>query len=263
MDYIRTPQQAERNAAEQMRALGFADAQVTRGGADGGIDVRSSRAIAQVKYQAHQIGRPAVQNLYGARGTDHHLKMLFFAGTAYSAPAIKYADSVGVCLFEYSPLGELTAINAAAVALRREAVKTPGVQRPPANNIWKRAVRAQSAGPRPWQLEQEPLNAAELQRPVTPPRPAVHRPTPDGSTPGKDTAAAERRAPRPQSTRRTSQPARPEPAPRPTVFDRLEAKDQAAAAAFAQRRGIQQGSREVPAVQERKPSWIARLLKRS
>ncbi|WP_411157656.1 restriction endonuclease [Nocardia puris] len=62
--YIRTPQEAERNAAARMREMGFADAAVTAGGADGGVDVRASRAIAQVKWRGGMVSRPEVQKLF-------------------------------------------------------------------------------------------------------------------------------------------------------------------------------------------------------
>ncbi|WP_440717520.1 hypothetical protein [Gordonia oryzae] len=49
MDYISSFHQAELNGAAVLRDMGFADAKATTGGADGGIDVRSRRAYAQVK----------------------------------------------------------------------------------------------------------------------------------------------------------------------------------------------------------------------
>ncbi|MDV7091081.1 hypothetical protein [Rhodococcus opacus] len=49
MEYITTPEAAELNAAARMRELGYPDARVTGRGADGGVDVVSDRAVAQVK----------------------------------------------------------------------------------------------------------------------------------------------------------------------------------------------------------------------
>lgn len=48
MKYIDSPEAAEVNAVLQMRDLGFVDAQVSGRGTDGGIDVFSERAVAQV-----------------------------------------------------------------------------------------------------------------------------------------------------------------------------------------------------------------------
>lgn len=70
MQYITTPHQAELNAADKMKSWGFTDAVATTGGTDGGIDVRSSRALAQVKWKGGAAGRPEMQQLYGVRGTD-------------------------------------------------------------------------------------------------------------------------------------------------------------------------------------------------
>lgn len=100
-----------------MRHWGFDDAAVTRTGPDGGIDVDASEAVAQVKFSAHAIGGPAVQQLFGARGPDTGKAMLFFTGTSYSAQATAYADRVGMALFTYDLLGQPSAVNAAARGL--------------------------------------------------------------------------------------------------------------------------------------------------
>src|SRR3954452_2909829 len=58
---------AEALAAWHMRKLGFEDASVTKAGADGGLDVTSREAVAQVKhYSKGPIGSPAIQQLRGA-----------------------------------------------------------------------------------------------------------------------------------------------------------------------------------------------------
>lgn len=111
MQYIRTAAEAASNAAEQMRRMGFADATALLGGADGGIDVFSSGAYAQVKWRGGEAGHADVETLYGARGHDHTRGLLFFAASGYAADAIEYADSVGVGLFEFDAAGAITAIN--------------------------------------------------------------------------------------------------------------------------------------------------------
>lgn len=114
MQYITTAEAAEQNAAVRMRAMGFEDARVTNAGSDGGIDVRSKHALAQVKWQGAQVGRPAVQQLYGARGSRHDVQLFFFAATGYSQHAIQYADECEIRLFTFDPLGVTSPANRAA-----------------------------------------------------------------------------------------------------------------------------------------------------
>ncbi|UNN05008.1 restriction endonuclease [Rhodococcus opacus] len=111
MEYITTPEAAEFNAAARMRELGYPDARVTGRGADGGVDVVSDRAVAQVKQESYQTGRPALQRLYGARGEDRSRDLLFFSAAGYSRQAVAYADTVGIALFTYDVLGRIAAAN--------------------------------------------------------------------------------------------------------------------------------------------------------
>ncbi|PPJ35818.1 hypothetical protein C5E45_23700 [Nocardia nova] len=117
MQYIQTAEQAEQNAAVQMRALGYSDAQVTGRGADGGIDIRATGAVAQVKWQGAQVGRPELQRLCGARGTMSAPQMFFFTASSYSTKAVEYAAEVQMALFTYDPTGFLTPANAIAVQI--------------------------------------------------------------------------------------------------------------------------------------------------
>jgi hypothetical protein len=111
VEYITTPEAAESNAAARMRELGYCDARVTGRGADGGVDVVSDRAVAQVKQESYQTGRPALQRLYGARGDDRSRDLLFFSAAGYSRQAVMYADTVGIALFTYDVLGRIAAAN--------------------------------------------------------------------------------------------------------------------------------------------------------
>ncbi len=122
--YITSPQQAEQNAAVQMRAMGFTDAVVTANGADGGIDVLSSSALAQVKWRGGAVSRPDVQQLFGARGSDFGKALLFFAASDYSQPAVEYADQHSIALFIYHPTGQLEPRNPYAAALLGAAATT-------------------------------------------------------------------------------------------------------------------------------------------
>lgn len=114
--------QAEAHAAEYMRvSLGFVDAQVTRRSGDGGIDVRSSRAVAQVKLHLRRTGRPDLQKLHGANAAHGDRTMLFFAHAGFSAPAVTYAESCGMALFTFELDGRCTPANAIAVNLVQRA----------------------------------------------------------------------------------------------------------------------------------------------
>ncbi|MFD4832184.1 restriction endonuclease [Streptomyces uncialis] len=90
---IRTWQDAELAAVDHMRSIGFAEAQVTGSGADGGIDVIAHDAIAQVKHYGQPIGVGPIRELRGVADAHHHL--LFYASGGYTASALKFADERG------------------------------------------------------------------------------------------------------------------------------------------------------------------------
>ena len=111
-----------------MREFGFADAAITGGSADAGIDVQSRRAIAQVKWQGAVTSRPDVQRLYGARGAVDNREMLFFSASGYSSHAVEYADECEIALFIYDPVGEVYAVNAIAedyIVIARDRSNSP------------------------------------------------------------------------------------------------------------------------------------------
>ncbi|MFC5265064.1 restriction endonuclease [Kribbella qitaiheensis] len=114
---IGTWRDAEENAAVWMKHWGYNDARITSGGADGGIDVESRSALAQVKFEANQVGRPALQRLVGARALDHRRQLLFFSGTGYSDKAVEYAETMAIALFIYSLDGKVRPFNRLAEAI--------------------------------------------------------------------------------------------------------------------------------------------------
>lgn len=120
---VNDAEDAEMLAAWYMRRLGFSDARVTPRGADGGIDVRASRALAQVKFKANVTSRPDLQRLFGARGHDTHLDLYFFSQSGYSSQALTYADDVGMLLFEFDVTGEVQPVNGAARQAVRRALE--------------------------------------------------------------------------------------------------------------------------------------------
>jgi hypothetical protein len=76
---IRTPTDAEHAACEWMQYWGFTDAFVAGGGApDGGVDVDSAGAVAQVKAEMRPVSRPVVQQTYGI--ATHEGKKAFVFG---------------------------------------------------------------------------------------------------------------------------------------------------------------------------------------
>ncbi|NME78966.1 restriction endonuclease [Rhodococcus sp. 105337] len=104
--YITCPEDAEHFAAALMRDMGFVDAIVTGAGPDGGLDVVARRAVAQVKWMHARVGRPDLQRLYGARGSDHSKSLLFFtelfSESPYTPQAVDYANAHGIGLFAYT-----------------------------------------------------------------------------------------------------------------------------------------------------------------
>lgn len=112
---IQSWKDAEYAAAEHMRRLGWRDAMLTQGGADGGVDVTASDAAAQVKFLSKPVGSPDVQRLRGAAHTYRHA--LFYSGSGYTSQAMDAAEQSDVALFLFTPDGLAVALNSAAVAL--------------------------------------------------------------------------------------------------------------------------------------------------
>jgi hypothetical protein len=121
---------AEIMAKYVMRDLGYDDAFLSRRGADGGIDIRSSRALVQVKRWASKPGEPAMRDLIGARGDevkdemwllskltrnhDRRKELWFFSESGYSRRALEYANRYSIRLFTYDADGEITPVNGIA-----------------------------------------------------------------------------------------------------------------------------------------------------
>ena len=111
---IRHNHDGEILAAEYMRWLGFADAQELPIGPDGGVDVRSEAAVAQVKMQATPVGRPELQKLYGVAQAEGQKLPVFFSQQGYGGQAREFADQVGMRLFTFSYNDGVAAENEAA-----------------------------------------------------------------------------------------------------------------------------------------------------
>ncbi|MFC9407221.1 restriction endonuclease [[Kitasatospora] papulosa] len=194
---VRSWQDAEHNAAAWMRYWGYADAKAKPGGPDGGIDVRSARALGQVKYVAAAVGRPELQLLFGARGRLLDRQLLFFTGSSYAAPALQYALENDIALFVYGLDGSMEARNA------------------PARRIMDRARAAESA------RAAEARAESRGRRPAGPTRPvpgAAQAPEADRQEALRRFAAAARDAAtdrRPTTEGRPTSAPAPAPAPAP------------------------------------------------
>jgi Restriction endonuclease len=116
-EVIKKPVDAEVHAAAWMRGLGFFDARETTLSSDAGIDVLSSEAVAQVKFNAKQVGRPELQSFVGAAHPHPEKLRLFFSWKGYSANALEYAEQAKIALFAYELDGRFMPVNAYAHAL--------------------------------------------------------------------------------------------------------------------------------------------------
>lgn len=115
--HIFTWAMAEELAAAHMRHLGFADARRTPSGADGGIDVLATGAVAQVKHHAQPVGAPDVQRL---RGAAHGVRRpIFYARNGFTSQAIAFASRAEIALFSFDGHNIVTAVNEHALQIGR------------------------------------------------------------------------------------------------------------------------------------------------
>lgn len=110
---IRTAQDGEQVAADWLAYLDGAPASPTPMGADSGIDAYTERSVARVKMEAVPTGRPAVQMLYGLAAAVQK-EAVFFSLAGYTAPAVAWADDVGLPLFRFDLQGVPEPVNRAA-----------------------------------------------------------------------------------------------------------------------------------------------------
>ena len=115
---------AEDLGLRYMRWLGFRDA--SRVGhinqPDGGVDVCSIQAVAQIKAYWHgkKVDRPSIQAFYGASSVKEHLlkQRLFFA-PLFTAEAMTYAQEMGILVFSFDMAGQVSPENNLAKQLVR------------------------------------------------------------------------------------------------------------------------------------------------
>lgn len=124
-------------ARAMTRYLGFQHAVCTPPGADAGIDITASGAVAQVKYypSGKKVSRPEIQQLLGASAAADGVAVLFFAYGAdpYAKPAVTFADEHDVALFSYDSTGMISAVNETA---QRMPIRD-GEARAKADAVWR------------------------------------------------------------------------------------------------------------------------------
>jgi Restriction endonuclease len=114
---IATWKHAEKFAAVWMEAAGFQNVRLTQPGADEGVDVSGDDVVAQVKFQASNVGRQVVQQLYGVAQSAGK-QALFFTSSGYAKTAVQFASG-RVALFTYTTAGKVDPANESAKRLTK------------------------------------------------------------------------------------------------------------------------------------------------
>ncbi|CAL9668423.1 hypothetical protein SUDANB15_07321 [Streptomyces sp. enrichment culture] len=121
-------EEAEENALEWIRWLGFIGAKRTSGGADRGLDIEGKEVFGQVKFHGKAIAPNFIQQLFGARG-HREGEMFFFSNSGYTEAALECADELGVSCFRYSPTdGRISSCNVYAKKVLQAAQTTRAVR---------------------------------------------------------------------------------------------------------------------------------------
>lgn len=107
--HVFTWSMAEELAVAHMRHLGFADARRTAAGADGGLDVLATGAVAQLKHHEQPVGAPDVQRL---RGVAHGIsRPISYSRNGYTTQAMDFADGADVALFTFDEHNFVAPVN--------------------------------------------------------------------------------------------------------------------------------------------------------
>ena len=106
---INTWEDAELLAEEYMQVLGFADARRTGSGSDGGVDIESVRAVAQVKDQSSGVGRGVLQQIFGIAQSKG--KQPYFFARHYSAQALEWGSKNRVKMFQFDLRGNIKEVS--------------------------------------------------------------------------------------------------------------------------------------------------------
>lgn len=95
-----TAKRAEEICATWLRSKREPSAEVTRDGADGGVDIRSNKYVAQVKNYKGSVPVQAIREIYGIASAEGKIPVFFTSGT-YTKAAMDFADSVKMPLITY------------------------------------------------------------------------------------------------------------------------------------------------------------------
>lgn len=117
---IRTARDAELVTVEWMTYLGFTGVQGTPVGPDGGVDVISDEAVAQVKAETVPTGRPKIQQHHGV-ATAHGKQGLFFSLAGFTSQAKTYAEQNALALFTFDLQGVPEPVNTLALKIWDDA----------------------------------------------------------------------------------------------------------------------------------------------
>jgi hypothetical protein len=104
---------AEVLVVQYLQRFGFSDARATANGADGGVDVVATGAVAQVKHWAQPVGQPPLRDLFGVAQAAA-AQALFFSFSGYTPSALEWANANGMALFTYTLDGGVQACNSTA-----------------------------------------------------------------------------------------------------------------------------------------------------
>ena len=96
------PENFEELCAAWCRYLGYVDAVKTQNSRDGGIDIKGSGMIAQVKFQVSPVGVRPIRELNGVRELGQ--EVLFFALNGFTPEARREATQMGFTLIKVAPL---------------------------------------------------------------------------------------------------------------------------------------------------------------
>jgi hypothetical protein len=101
----RYPQNAEdfeHICADWLRAWGEDSVVVTQQSGDGGIDIRSTHCVAQVKFYSNKlVGRPELQALQGAAHVSGGAAV-FFGYNGFTDEAVHWAEQANMFLFQFN-----------------------------------------------------------------------------------------------------------------------------------------------------------------
>jgi hypothetical protein len=106
-----TAKRAEEICAKWLQSKGERSAEVTKDGADGGVDIRSNQYVAQVKNYKGSVPVQAIREIYGIASAEGKTALFFTSGN-YTKASLDFADSVKMPLITYdATLSRFTGAN--------------------------------------------------------------------------------------------------------------------------------------------------------